>query len=90
MTSRSFTSGISIDSAALLLLLAPRSAKGDVTIRSHISVDGTGGRTKGQRVVRIKGTKLRLDYQTEDHTSVTIYDLQAGTEVILEPKHKRA
>jgi hypothetical protein len=44
--------------------------------------------TPTDRILRIKGSKLRLDTGRESEPFVTIYDLGAGAEIVWDSKHK--
>jgi len=62
----------------------------DVTISSRYVSASLGGRDYSHRILRIKGSKLRLDTGPTAEPFVTIYDLNEGTEIVWDPKQKRA
>jgi hypothetical protein len=64
------------------------SLRANVTIISRYTSDSPSGHTYSHRIVRIKGSELRLDTGPETEQFVTIYDLGAGTEIVWDPKHK--
>jgi hypothetical protein len=73
---------------SLLIFHLPASA--DVTITEHLVARGTGPNYEWNRIIKIKGSKMRIESQHEKETFVTVYDLESGQEMILQPKHRVA
>jgi hypothetical protein len=74
----------------ILFLLCVQSASADVTITEHLVAKGAGPNYEWNRTIKIKGSKMRIESQHEKETFVTIYDLEAGQEMMLQPRRKVA
>ena len=74
----------------LLVLVIQFPASADVTITEHLVAKGVGPNYEWNRIIKIKGSKMRIESQHEKETFVTIYDLDSGQEMILQPKHRVA
>lgn len=70
---------------SLLVIQCPAIA--DLTINEHLVVKGAGPKYEWNRTIKIKGSKMRIESQHENEAFVTIYDLDSGQEMILQPKH---
>jgi hypothetical protein len=65
-------------------------ATADVTITEHLVAKGVGSNYEWNRIIKIKGSKMRIESHHEKETFVTIYDLDSSQEMILQPKHRVA
>lgn len=74
----------------ILIFFVVQVVSADVTITEHLVARGSGPSNEWNRTIKIKGSKMRIESQHEKETYVTIYDLESGQEMILQPKHKVA
>jgi hypothetical protein len=75
---------------ALMILLVVRSASADVTITERSGSRESSPKSDRVRRIMIKGRKLRIESESDKKLFITVYDLDAGQEMVWEANGKTA
>jgi hypothetical protein len=74
----------------VLIVLFVQPASADVTITQRLGANGQNPQSDWTRKIFIKGMKLKIESQRGKKVFVTVYDLEAGQEMVWESKAKVA
>ena len=75
---------------AVMMLLVQPVARGDVTFTLGPGTQGHNSGRSYSHQIMIKGQKMRIEFEYDKKSYVTIYDLESGQEISLDTKRKIA